>query len=86
MTGVFHRLPQSLWENFGIVLRLSHDDYLPNPFQFFIHLYSYHLKLYSLSSESDVAIQQRYEIPLLNSEVICADRQEHVYTIKKIVQ
>jgi hypothetical protein len=41
LTEALRGFPQSLQVKVGIVLRLGHDRYLPNPFQFiFIHLSS----------------------------------------------
>jgi hypothetical protein len=53
-----HQLPYwvSLQENARIVLKLGHDCFLPNPFQFIIHRWPYHSKLYSVVTE-DVAKQ-----------------------------
>jgi hypothetical protein len=36
---VYHEFPQSLQANSGIILRLGHDRFLPNPFTFIIHKY-----------------------------------------------
>jgi hypothetical protein len=42
---------QSLQTNAGIVPRLGHNRFLPNPFQFIIHDSSYYPPLYSLDTE-----------------------------------
>jgi hypothetical protein len=49
-------------------------------------IYNHTIWRYSLNTEIAVGIKQSCEIPLLDSEVICADRQVHVYTINKIAQ
>jgi hypothetical protein len=33
----FRGFPRSLKANVGIILRLNHDHFFPNPFQFIIH-------------------------------------------------
>jgi hypothetical protein len=43
---VFHSSPTKCWDS---ALKLGHDHFLPNPFQFIIHLSPLHLVLYSLS-------------------------------------
>jgi hypothetical protein len=41
-TEVFHRFPQSLQTNARIIPPSGHNNFLPNPVQFIIHLPSYH--------------------------------------------
>jgi hypothetical protein len=43
-----------LQTNSGIVPQLDHDCIIPDPFQFVIHLSSYHLTVYSLAADSVV--------------------------------
>jgi hypothetical protein len=52
VTEVFRGFPQPLRSNSGIVLRLSHDRFLPNSFQIIIHLPSVHSTLCSPATES----------------------------------
>jgi hypothetical protein len=48
----FRDFPQSLQENSGMVPRLGHDRFLPNPFRYIIiHLLSCHPTLYGLDTE-----------------------------------
>jgi hypothetical protein len=49
LTEIFHGLPQSLQEDRNSTLKLGHDCFLPNPFQFIIHVPPYHSTLHSLS-------------------------------------
>jgi hypothetical protein len=46
--------PQSIQATTGMVPRLGHDRFLPNPFRIIIHQSSYHLTLYSLATNSVV--------------------------------
>jgi hypothetical protein len=50
----FRGLPQSLQANARTLSRLGHDQFLPNPFRFIIHLSSYHSVLYNVASDSVV--------------------------------
>jgi hypothetical protein len=54
-TGYSERIsryfPQSLQTNAGIVTRLGHDRFLPNPFQFIIHLSPSHPTLNTIDTE-----------------------------------
>jgi hypothetical protein len=52
LTDVFRGFPQFLLANAGIVpSKLGYDRFLPNPFQFIIHLPPFHSTLCNLSSE-----------------------------------
>jgi hypothetical protein len=50
----FRGFTRSFQANSGTVLRLDHDRFLPNPFQFIIHLPFHSSALYSLVTKSIV--------------------------------
>jgi hypothetical protein len=52
VSEVFREFPESLQANTGVILRLGHNRILPNPFQFTIHLLSYHSEVCSLATDS----------------------------------
>jgi hypothetical protein len=43
LTGFFRSFPQPLQANAGIALKLGHDRFLPNPFQFTLSFDAYNL-------------------------------------------
>lgn len=49
---VFRGFTYSLQENSGAVLHLGHDRFILSPFEFAIHLSSYHTTLYNLYTET----------------------------------
>jgi hypothetical protein len=53
---VFGGFPQPFQENSGILPRLDHNSFLPNPYQFTIHQASYHCTLYSIDIKSVVKL------------------------------
>jgi hypothetical protein len=54
LTEVLRNFSQSLQAVVGIVLLLDHYRFLPDPFQYIIHLSSYNLMLYSRVTKSIV--------------------------------
>jgi hypothetical protein len=57
LTEVFRGFPQSLQANVGI-LKLGHYRFLPNPFQFTIHLSPFHSTLYNLKKRRQINYNQ----------------------------
>jgi hypothetical protein len=62
--------PQSLHENSGTVPQLGHNHFLPNSFQFIIHLSSYHSTLCSPATKIKVKLHT------------CAHACTHIHTHK----
>lgn len=54
LNEVLREFPQSLQENARIAHQLHHDCFIPDPFQFIIHLSPCHMKLYSVATDSIV--------------------------------
>jgi hypothetical protein len=62
--------PQSIQIHAGIILRLGHDRFLPNPFEFTNHLPRSHFTLYNLDITTHIRVTWRWrEHPVLKTEM-----------------
>jgi hypothetical protein len=72
LTEVLHVFSQSLHAITGIVLRVIHDSYLPDPSQFIILQACYHSTLCSVATDIVINNPQRKTNLLVTPEMCCA--------------